>query len=311
MVQWEAMTPKMALQLAAPHTWPASICPALLGELYCLLAGYPMHAVEGMALLFACILMQSAVNTFNDYFDYVKGTDCAEDCVEASDAVLVYNHLNPVHALWLGIAFLGIAFLLALPTLLAAGPAALIVGAVGGAAVLCYSGGPLPLSYLPIGELVSGLVMGGLIPVGIMAAVTGEFHWEVLLAALPLVLGIALIMMTNNTCDVEKDLDARRRTLPVLLGRSWSLRLYRFIVLLWLVFLCFLPINYLGVWGLICPALLLLFARRSFHFLLSSPLVQARRVAQMKGILKANIFGNGAYLAALAAALLRGVVIHG
>ena len=28
-----------------------------------------------LVLLFICVLMQSSVNTFNDYFDYVKGTD--------------------------------------------------------------------------------------------------------------------------------------------------------------------------------------------------------------------------------------------
>ena len=39
-----------------------------------------------------------------------------------------------------------------------------------------------------------------------------------LLWAVPTVLGVGLIMLTNNTCDVEKDVEAGRRTLPVLLG---------------------------------------------------------------------------------------------
>ena len=42
----------------------------------------------GMAwlLLLIYILMQASVNTFNDYFDFIKGTDTAEDNVEASDS---------------------------------------------------------------------------------------------------------------------------------------------------------------------------------------------------------------------------------
>ena len=62
--------------------------------------------------------MQSAVNTLNDYFDFIKGTDCADDYVEVSDAVLVYEHINPKHALLLGLAYLGASGLLALPVLL-------------------------------------------------------------------------------------------------------------------------------------------------------------------------------------------------
>ena len=65
-------------------------------------------------LLLICILMQASVNTFNDYFDFIKGTDTAEDNVEASDSVLVYNDVNPRSALGLAIGFLAVAFLLGL-----------------------------------------------------------------------------------------------------------------------------------------------------------------------------------------------------
>ena len=47
------------------------------------------------ALLAICILMQASVNTFNDYYDFVKGADSEEDNVDVTDAVLVYNHINP------------------------------------------------------------------------------------------------------------------------------------------------------------------------------------------------------------------------
>lgn len=310
MEQFGVLTPKLALRLAAPHTWPASVCPALLGEFYCLLSGYPMSAAEGVALLFSCILMQSAVNTFNDFFDYVKGTDSEEDCVDASDSVLVYEHVKPVHALLLGAGFLVAAGVIVLPLLLTAGMAPIAVGAVGCVVVILYSGGPVPLSYLPVGELVSGFVMGGLIPLGILAALTGMFHWSVLAASLPLILGIGLIMMTNNSCDIEKDVKAGRRTLPVLLGRRHAVWLYRAVVLFWIVLLCVLPLFLLGLPGLLCPVLVCLVARRSFQFLLTSPLVQLWRIKQMKGILKANMLGNGAYLVTLVTTLLMGGTLH-
>ncbi len=61
-------------------------------------------------LLAICVLMQSAVNTFNDYYDYVKGADSADDNVDPTDAVLVYNNVNPRAALALAVGFLAAAF---------------------------------------------------------------------------------------------------------------------------------------------------------------------------------------------------------
>ncbi|MCI1820861.1 MAG: UbiA family prenyltransferase [Megasphaera sp.] len=311
MERWNVLTPKLALRLAAPHTWPASICPALFGELYCVLAGYGLHFIVGTLLLCACILMQSSVNTFNDFFDYVKGVDSAADHVDADDAVLVYENLNPVHALWLAVIYLGAAVLVVMPVLLTAGIAPIVVGVAGGVAVVFYSGGPFPLSYLPVGEFVSGLVMGGLIPLGILAAITGDFHWIVLLAALPFVLGIGLIMMTNNICDIVKDREAKRKTLPVLLGYEHAVRLYRIVTVLWILFLCILPVWLLGFWGIICPMLMVVSAHKLFRFLLTSSLTPGQRIVQMKGILRANIFGNGAYIVTLAFCVLMGASIYG
>ena len=75
------LSPRLALQLAAPHTWPAAIMPELVAAA-CALANTGSLDV-GMAwlLLLICILMQASVNTFNDYFDFIKGTDTAEDNV--------------------------------------------------------------------------------------------------------------------------------------------------------------------------------------------------------------------------------------
>ena len=122
MEQQRCLTPKLAVRLAAPHTWLASVYPAVFGELYCLLKGYPLTGTLAITLFWACVFMQSAVNTLNDYFDFVKGTDTADDNVEVSDAVLVYENIKPGQALALGLGYLAVAGLLALPALVTAGP---------------------------------------------------------------------------------------------------------------------------------------------------------------------------------------------
>ena len=210
------LSPRLALQLAAPHTRPAAIMPVLVATA-CALANTGSLDV-GMAwlLLLICILMQASVNTFNDYFDFIKGTDTAEDNVEASDSVLVYNDVNPRSALGLAIGFLAVAFLLGLYVVWKTGPVPLVIALIGAVIVVMYSGGKTPLSYLPVGEAVSGIVMGGLIPLACYQVLSGTFTFMALFWATPTIIGVGLIMMTNNTCDIEKDIEASRRTLPVL-----------------------------------------------------------------------------------------------
>lgn len=299
------MTAKVALQLAAPHTWVASALPALFGALYSWNRGYALSPLKALALVATCVLMQSAVNALNDYFDFIKGTDSREDNVEENDAALVYSGVDPKNAKRLGIGFLILAAVLGLACCAGRGFAPLAVGMFGGAMILLYSGGPLPVSYLPIGELISGFTMGGLIPVGVVACATGRVEAEVLLYSLPFILGIALIMMSNNGCDIEKDLRAGRRTLPALLGRGRTLTLFRGLIGLWAAFLTVLSWRLAGLWGLLCVLLPAALGGLPFRRLGKLHLEPEERVCHMKGIVAANLFGNGAYLAAAAAALLR------
>ena len=77
--------------------------------------------------------------------------------------------------------------------------------------------------------------MGGLIPLACYQVLTGLLTPLAVLWAVPEILGIGLIMFTNNTCDIEKDAVAHRRTLSVLLNREKARRLYHVIMWLWLI----------------------------------------------------------------------------
>jgi 1,4-dihydroxy-2-naphthoate octaprenyltransferase len=240
----QRLTPLLALRLAAPHTWPpASLSPALLGILLALdFTGRFLPLLSAVLLLIA-ILMQAAANTFNDYYDFVKGLETRENSDEPEDAVLVYNRVNPKSVLFLAIGFLAAAGFLGLYVVAAGGPAPLIAGLTGAAAVILYSASPLPVSFLPLGELVSGFVMGGLIPFGVYTAIAGRIDLSILLHSLPCIIGVGLVMMTNNLCDIERDRRAGRKTLPVLLGRKRVRTLY---LLLFLLMLVSLPA--IGLW---------------------------------------------------------------
>ncbi|MDO5132553.1 MAG: UbiA family prenyltransferase [Eubacteriales bacterium] len=304
-VPYERMTVLSAIRLAAIHTWPAAFCPAMFGIFWCLQRGIPITAAQCILLTAACLLSQSAVNTLNDYADYVSGADSKEDNVEASDAVLIYNRINPRHALFLGIGYLAGAAGCGVAASWHSGPAPFIIGLTGALTVIGYSAGPAPVASLPVGEAVSGFVMGGLIPLGTAAAADGRFHWEMLPECLPLILGIALIMLSNNGSDIEKDIRAGRITLPVILGRRRALCLYRGMLGVWIALLCVQPVLHLGSIGLLSILLTAVLGRKPFGFLLRAGLLPEARIRQMKSVAGANLIGNGFLAAAYAAFWLR------
>jgi 1,4-dihydroxy-2-naphthoate octaprenyltransferase len=223
---------KAAIELASPPTWSAAIGPVLVGgaSAWALAAIVPFTPdARALAcwllMLFCAIFAQSAVNTLNDYKDFLAGTDTAETILDESDASIVYNSIDPKDALRFGVVLCLLAlafgaFVAILSTLWL-----LLLGAVGAAAIVMYSFGPKPLSYLPLGEAVSGLVMGGIITTATYVALTRRFEPLILAIALPAVLAIALIMLTNNTCDIARDTLAGRKTLAVSLGMERSRQL--------------------------------------------------------------------------------------
>lgn len=297
---YQPLTARQMLGLAAPPTWAASVLPCLFALFYCWQQRLGLSGVRGLLLLGACILLQSAVNALNDYFDFVKGTDSEEDFLEESDAVLLYGDVAPKSAFVLAMIYLLLGALLGLGACLGQGIVPVAIGIVGAFVIFLYSGGPLPLSYLPVGELVSGVVMGALIPLGVAACADGELHSELVAYTLPLVLGIALIMMSNNGSDIEKDKRAGRHTLPTYLGRERTRQLYRLLLGVWVLLAVGLPLVKFGATGIISLLLLVFFARRVIHRQGAYTLDPKERIYVMKGIAAANLLVNGAYTAAFA-----------
>ncbi len=296
---YDPLTPTMMLQLAAPHTWPAAILPCFVAYAAASVATSP-SLVMACVLLAICILMQSAVNTFNDYYDFVKEADSADDNVDPTDAVLVYNNVNPKHALVLAIGLLAAAFALGAYVIWVAGWVPLAIGCIGALFVVCYSAGKTPISYLPLGEVASGVVMGGLIPLACYQALTGTFSWLALLWAVPTVIGVGLIMMTNNTCDIEKDVEAKRRTLPVVLGRARAVRTYHALIVAWFAAIIALT----AVWfskGLIVCVFMVLAGWPVAKALWNNPLVAASRIGAMGQIASLNVVLGAFYGAAVLA----------
>lgn len=288
----------MAMQLAAPHTWPAAILPVLFATALAGIWHGSLSVTLVLSLLVICVLMQASVNTLNDYYDFVKGADNIENQLDPTDAVLVYNNVNPKSALKLAVGFLAAAFALGVYVIVAAGWIPLAIGLVGAGIIVLYSAGKSPLSYLPVGEFVSGITMGGLIPLACYQALTGSFSWTVLLLSVPLVCGIGLIMFTNNTCDIEKDTAADRKTLSVLLGRERARAAYHGTIVVWMASIVVFSAVFFPA-GLIVAPFMLIALYPAASALWKNPLTPATRLQAMPQCLNLNIALGAFYAAAI------------
>ena len=222
------------LNLAAPQTWTGSVTPALVALAISWHRQQRLDIGMAVCLFVIVLLMQSAVNAFDDYADFVKGTDTLDNSPDAQDAVIVYG-MQPKTALIAGIAFLAVALIPAAYVVYKLGVVPLVIGLIGGVVLLFYAFGPAPICYLPLGELFCGFVMGGLIPLAGVYMQTRTLDFFVLVEAIPPILGMAVNMFSNNGCDIARDLPAGRKTLACLIGQKRTDALYRVCLILWVV----------------------------------------------------------------------------
>lgn len=299
-VSYSPLTPSLAFQLSAPHTWVAAIMPVLFSIEYSAITySGKVSILLALILLAICILMQSAVNVLNDYFDFKKGTDSAENSSDdAFDAVLVYNNLNPKSVCSLAIGFLIVAAGMGFYLVYLTGWILLVIGLIGALIVFLYSGGKTPISYMPIGELVSGFVMGGLIPLACCYTLSGVFEPLVLLVALPFIFGIGMILFTNNTCDIEKDINAQRKTISVVLGRDMAPNYYHVAILVWIVLIAVL-VGLFYPTGMPIVMIMVLAAFPVLRAILNNPLNQKTRDAAMSQIVMLNVILGAFYCLSL------------
>lgn len=299
---YTTLSPSLAFQLAGPHTWVAAVTPILLAYTYTgITYSGNINFFLALILLIISVAMQSAVNVLNDYFDFKKGTDSLENSSEdAFDAVLVYHNINPKTVLIYAIALLVVAGALGIYLVIITGWPLLVIGILGALAVVLYSAGRTPISYLPIGEFVSGIVMGGLITLASCYVLSGILDLRVLLISLPCIVGIGMILFTNNTCDIEKDILAHRKTLSVVLGRQTAMRTYRATIVFWLLII----IAIVGIFyapGMPFILLLVLAAFPTLRAILANPLNQKSRDGAMAQIITLNILFIAFYCIALLA----------
>jgi len=204
---------------ARPRTLPAGAAPVVIGTAAAYAHG-GFHALSAACALLGSILLQIGVNYANDYSDFVNGADTATRVgpTRATQAGLVAPHTMRNAAI--------LVFLLAIaPGSYLVFRGGMVYVAVGVAAILIallYTGGPVPLGYLGLGDALVLLFFGPVAVVGAFHAQTLTTTPAVWIASLgPGLLAVALLTV-NNLRDIDEDRQAGKRTLAVRLGASFA-----------------------------------------------------------------------------------------
>ncbi|MCZ2111983.1 MAG: 1,4-dihydroxy-2-naphthoate octaprenyltransferase [Dehalococcoidia bacterium] len=203
-----------------PFSFTASIVPVVVGTLL----AAPGHFSWWVALLalMGSVLIHAGTNLVNDYYDHVKGAD-GPDSLGVGGAIQ-RGDLTPRQVLTGGIvAFVAgaaIGLILCATTsweLLYLGLASVLAG-------FLYTGAPVHLAYLGLGEATVFVFMGPVMVVGAYFVQTESWDWEPLVASLPIAFLVTAILQANNLRDIEHDRLHGKHTVATMVGKRWAQR---------------------------------------------------------------------------------------
>ena len=206
---------KVWMLAVRPKTLGAALAPILIGTAMAFAEGKG-HAGAALAALLGALLIQIGTNFSNDYFDFIKGADTKERLgpMRATQAGLV----TPEAMFRNFILVFGLAFLVGIYLVYRGGWPIVIIGILSIASGILYTGGPMPLGYMGLGDLFVLFFFGPVAVGGTFYVQSLEISEVVILAGFgPGLLATALLAV-NNLRDEPTDKKVGKRTLAVRIG---------------------------------------------------------------------------------------------
>ncbi|MGI6584728.1 MAG: 1,4-dihydroxy-2-naphthoate polyprenyltransferase [Lutisporaceae bacterium] len=234
------------LKLVEIQTKVASVIPFALGTLYSVYRFGAFNPRNFIIMFISLVSFDMATTAINNYYDYKKANKTQGFNYERHNAIVKYN-LNESTVRLSIITLLTVASVFGFLLFLNTSPVVLLLGALSFAVGILYSFGPVPISRTPFGEVFSGLFMGFIIVfisvyVHVYDMGIADFTFNrstagisinpvevmyIFLLSIPAVIGIANIMLANNICDIEDDIENRRYTLPIYIGKERALWVFK------------------------------------------------------------------------------------
>lgn len=212
------MTLKQFARIVEIRTKIVSISTFTLATLYVVFATGTFSLPLFILTLVAALCVDMGTTSFNSYFDFVRGVDSSIFNVE-EDKILVHEGIDARRALAVSLSLYAAAVVFGTVISIFTSYWIAIAGSVCMAIGFLYTGGPLPISRTPVGELFAGGFLGSVFFVIVFFIQAGHLTGAAVLASVPSTLFIMSILTVNNTCDIDGDSAAGRKTLSILIGR--------------------------------------------------------------------------------------------
>ena len=213
------MTLQGFLRIVEIRTKIVSVSAVAIGTAFAALH-VPTLDIRTFLVFFSAVLaVDMATTGFNTFFDFFFGVD-RKDTNRESDKVLVHQGVAAGPALLVSLSLYGVAMVLGVVLAVVATPWVIPIGAACMVVGFAYNAGPLPISRTPVGELFAGGFLGWvLVTLTVFTQSPQSLPTGTGWVGLPSLLLVASILTVNNTCDIDGDLKAGRKTLSIVLGR--------------------------------------------------------------------------------------------
>lgn len=223
---------------------------AFLGTVLAWYNGY-FNLFHAILACFGLIITHISVNTLNDYFDYRSGIDLATRRTPFSggSGVLPAGLLSPKQVLLLGLVTFVIAVPIGLYFIIESGWQLLPLLLIAAFCILLYS--PFILKQ-PWPEWAPGVGLGFLPVMGMYFVQVGAYTPHAIIAAVPSAFLVHNLLLLNEFPDVEADRIAKRKTLPIMIGKKNAAIFYTFVALavyIWIIIWVIVAV--MPVWSLI------------------------------------------------------------
>jgi 1,4-dihydroxy-2-naphthoate polyprenyltransferase len=208
--------------------WIATV-PVFVGTSVAYLASGEVNVLFASLALVASVLLQAIANLQNDVGYTARGgeTGTRVGLPRATSSGLLTPREVRL-AIVLGVAA---TILIGLPLVARWGLPVLLMGLASVAAALAYMGGPRPIAYTPLGELMVFVFFGLIAVAGSGYIQLGNLTPALATAGAAIGALAAAVLVVNNHRDIAHDASTGRRTFGVLFGARASAGLYFALVL--------------------------------------------------------------------------------
>ena len=235
------------LKLVEIQTKVASVIPFMIGTSYVIFKFDNFNIKNSLLMFLAMIFFDMTTTAINNYMDYKKAIKKDGYGYETHNAVVSYN-INPKTVRVTIYIMLVIAAVLGIVLVKNTDIVVLALGMVSFTIGILYSFGPIPISRTPFGEILSGPTMGFIITfisvyihifdfniIKITLSLSSNLLGlslninelvSIFIVSIPSIVGISNIMLANNICDIEEDIENKRYTLPIYIGKEKALNIF-------------------------------------------------------------------------------------